>query len=96
MIYAIDVGINKIVTRAISFDFKRIQELNVPFCNNQKLIQLLGEVLDSELNADFDSKVGISFIIQLLEVLASTDVVRAVLPCSIESFQQCTSWGSSD
>lgn len=69
MILAVDISIDEVINTAISFDLNLVDCLNVPLSQNQKLVKLLCEVLDSQLDGNFNREVGGNLGIQLLEVL---------------------------
>lgn len=90
MVDAVDVGIDQVIDTAVTFDFNAIDNLNVPFGKNQKLVQLFGEVLDSQFNGNFDGEVGTDFLVQFLDVLTLANAVRSILPNFIQRDQQFT------
>jgi len=67
---------------------ERINDRNIPLGEDQKLVDLFGEVLDSQFNADFSREIGRDLSVQLLDVLTLSCVVRCVLPAVVQSSQQ--------
>lgn len=66
MILAIDIGVDQVITAAITFNFKCIYKLDVPFSQYQKLVELFSEILDTQFDADGSQEISGGFVVQLL------------------------------
>jgi len=88
MIAAISIGVDKLVDIAVSFDFDLINSSNIPFGQNEQLIRLLSEILNSQFNSDFNFEVCGDFGVKLFEVLSLRCRIRSVLPQFIQRNQQ--------
>jgi len=70
---AVDVSVDQLVNITVSFDLNGVDDGDIPFGEDQQLVELFGEVLDTQLNVNFDGEVGGGLVVQLLDVLTGTN-----------------------
>lgn len=90
MITLVDISIDQLVKVTVSLDFNLIKNANIPLSKDQQLIDLFGEVLNSQFNANFNFIISSDLGVQLLEVLTLTVAEASVLPQFIQRNQQFT------
>jgi len=95
IVLAVDEGIDQFINCSVSLDLNLIDSLDVPLGKDQELVELFGEVLYSQFNANFNREVSEGLVVQLLEVLTLADRVRSVLPQIIQRCKQLTITGRS-
>jgi len=80
VIGTIDVSIDQVVQRSISINFNAVDSLDCPFFQDEQLVELFGEVLNSDFDANISLEEDLQLVVELLDVRALRDRIAA---CSV-------------